>query len=310
MSYPEFVLDRIPEISQKLEIMRKYEMDEYKGKPDSKTIFHQWKKLAEVGTMDALTLQFAFLGAVDKMRRFYDEARFSSFKNYMYSITALDYQAGLNMGVNEIKDNAKIDYLSKVKGLNRAARRLPPELIHGLLVNGTTDIGYDGVPFFSASHPVGMKPGTTFSNLTSGVLSEATLNAGDIAMQAFANDRGEILGLEPNLIVISPVLKQTAKKLFKSETTTAVSTVEGAGTINTVYGEYDYIVDPLLTDVNDWYMIHNESIQPFLYYIRQAEELEFDPGDRVKRKILYWSLSNRIAVGYGLPQTAIKFVNA
>jgi phage major head subunit gpT-like protein len=305
--YAQFVRDKIDATTRELQTLQLIKWQGYIEDADSKSIFAKWALMSLIGKMGTKLKEIRWLESVDKMRLMTGEAQYTAFREESLIITAFKYQTGLQLSVDEIEDNLENDYTNQVMLMNEAAKRLSPELIHGLLINGVTDNGYDGVPFFSDAHPLGSSTGT-FDNLLVGALSETTLNAGKVAMMKFPNDRGDILGLEPNLIVIPPDLEVTLKKLLNSQYTNAVATVEGANTINTAYGAFDYIIDPLLTDTNDWYMIHTKMLKPFLHYERKAPYLEKDENERVSRDIVKWSLKYRIGVGYGWPQSAIKFV--
>lgn len=64
-----------------------------------------------------------------------------------------------------IEDGALERALEPMKALGMAVARYPEEQLTTLLANAESANGYDGVPFFSASHPVGTG---TVANLTSG----------------------------------------------------------------------------------------------------------------------------------------------
>jgi len=305
--YAQFVRDKITATNQELETLQLIDWQSYIEDATSKSIFSKWSLMSLQGKMNTLTKQIRWLESVDKMRLMTGEAKFTTFREESLTIIAKKYQTGLELSIDEIEDNLGNDYKNQVALMNIAAKRLSPELIHGLLVNGTTDVGYDGVPFFSDAHPLGSSV-ATYDNLLAGALTELNLNLGKVTMARFTNDRGDILGLEPNLIVIPPELEVTLQKLLNSQFTNAVSTVEGSGTINTAYGAFDYIIDPLLVDTNDWYMIHTKQLKPFLHYERKAPYLEYTENERVERDIVKWSLKYRVGVGYGWPQSAIKFV--
>ena len=306
----QHVLDQIPRITEELSSLLDVEMTLYKPNPKNPTIMTNWEKLVMDERMTTAEKLIRFLGSTDKLRERKDEANFFELKEYSYKIYTKDYQTGIILHVNDLLDNIAQDYQGKIQSLVGNAKRLPAELIHGLILNGDSALAYDSKAFFANDHPVSMTGGT-YDNLLSGELSEDNLNVGLNAMLQFPNDRGEIVGFYADTIVIPPALRKTAKKLINSEYTNAASTSEGSMTINTVFGDFDIIIDPLLTDTDDWYLLctNFDGQKPFIFGERQAPELLYDDTERVKRKILYWSLEYRCAVGYGHPQMAIKFVN-
>lgn len=306
----DFILDQVAEITQELKTLLGFEWTLYKPIPEDKTLLSKWENLVLKESMKTATSKLRWLGATDKLRPMKDEAKFYQFKEYDYSIDAEKYQTGIVLSVDDIEDNIEQDYMSKVQSVVGNAKRLPPELVHYLILNGTTLLGYDGVAFFSNTHPCGMSA-TTFDNLQAGTLSETTLALAREVMLQFPNDRGEIVGYYPDTIVVPPRLQITAEKIVNSTYTTAVSTSEGANTVNTMYKAWNVIVDPWLTDVDDWYVTCSNAIgiRPFIFLERYAPRFEYDDTERVTRDILKWSLKYRCGIGYGFPQTAIKFVN-
>jgi phage major head subunit gpT-like protein len=131
-------------------------------------------------------------------------------------------------------------------------------------------------------------------------------------MLRFTDDNGIALGIYPDTIVCPPEMEIVFQKIVAS-TTYITATASGvanvwAGSIKTV------IVDPWLTDVDDWYAFAvNMPLKPFVFQERQAPQFvaldkATDLPNFLRRKLLY-SAESRSNAGYGFFQQGVKTVN-
>jgi hypothetical protein len=91
----------------------------------------------------------------------------------------------------------------------------------------TAQVGGDGVPLFSASHPtVG---GVNLSNIITGNpdLSESALQTAIPQIQRMVDDRGILLDAKPVALFVAPESQFTAAKILKTEYTTITATNSG-----------------------------------------------------------------------------------
>jgi len=79
--------------------------------------------------------------------------------------------------------------------------------------------------------------------------------------------------IEPAVLVVPPELEVTAKTLVGSmayPTTGSSSPFQAnAGTVNPFKGTVDVIVNPYLTDSNDWYLFASPSVGSLKYFWRE-----------------------------------------
>jgi phage major head subunit gpT-like protein len=137
-----------------------------------------------------------------------------------------------------------------------------------------TVLGADGVVLCSASHPVNEVSDDTFSNLGTSALSYASVVATITAGQDLNDDRGN-----PMPSIFDTILVPTALRAKSIEITgmpgkpgTAdndASAIEGIRTV----------VDPYLTDTNNWWMIDSrQSNMHLLWFNRVMPGLTLDPS--------------------------------
>lgn len=89
--------------------------------------------------------------------------------------------------------------------------------ITGVVTDSSGDFIYDGKPFFATDHP--NKVGDTYSNFnSSSSLSAANLKAAYLIYTNTNNrdERGNVIALQPSIILINPALKFTAQEILNS----------------------------------------------------------------------------------------------
>jgi len=166
------------------------------------------------------------------------------------------------------------------------------------LENGTTNTSFDGVAFFSASHPSLSGSGTQ-SNFVSGgtALNAANFAAQKAAMRRLVGYDGDPLGINPNVLIVPPELEDTAN--------TIVTAAFGAsGATNIQRGQARVMVIERLSDTNDWYLMDSSlPIKPFLFQNRKSPEfvskINMNDDNVFWNKEYVWGADARAAAGYG-----------
>lgn len=150
----------------------------------------------------------------------------------------------------------------------------------------TGSVGYDGVYFFSASHP--RLDGGTADNLLNNVaLSESSLEAALIKIRKAVNERGQPVMYHPTTLLIPPELEYTAKRILKQDTIatynnpTAV-TATGNNVVarpNVLNGEIsEIIVSPYLTSTTAYFIgcAPNERYTQFYWREKPFYDADYD----------------------------------
>ena len=97
--------------------------------------------------------------------------------------------------------------------------------------------GGDSLSLCNAAHTT-TSSSTTQSNTGTYSLSNANLETVRKAMRNFTDDRGNIVVISPDLLLIPPELEETAYEITK--TPKGLDTAEG--NVNFLYGRYKYVV--------------------------------------------------------------------
>jgi phage major head subunit gpT-like protein len=156
-----------------------------------------------------------------------------------------------------IEDNL-YDSLSAryTKGLARAMAYTKQVKAAAVLNNGFTT-GYnggDGVPLFSASHP--LVSGGTNSNVpsTPADLNETSLEAAVIQIAAWTDERGLLIAAKPKKLVVPPALQFVATRLLETELRVGTNDNDINAIKNNGSVAEGYTVNNFLTDTNAWFL--------------------------------------------------------
>jgi hypothetical protein len=133
-------------------------------------------------------------------------------------------------------------------------------------------IGVDGLPLFSAVHPLfGVIAGTQ-SNIVTGALSKSTLQTACDRFWYLQNDKGVPVISKPTTLWVPYQQRWKAKELLKS----ALDPDTGNNAINTMYDEgITYKVGHFLTDPYACYLVGTEHDVRFINR-REAQFMSYD----------------------------------
>jgi hypothetical protein len=185
----------------------------------------------------------------------YDNAQEAFTARYNHETIAL----GFSLTEEAIEDNL-YDSLSAryTKALARAMAYTKQVKAAAVLNNGFTNsaqyYGGDGVPLFSASHP--LVSGGTNSNIpsTPADLNETSLEAAVIQIAQWTDERGLLIAAKPRKLVVPPSLQFVATRLLETElrvgtTDNDINALKNNGSI-----AEGYTVNNFLTDTNAWFL--------------------------------------------------------
>jgi hypothetical protein len=164
---------------------------------------------------------------------------------------------GFSLTEEAIEDNL-YDSLSAryTKALARSMSYTKQVKAAAVLNNGFTT-GYnggDGVPLFSASHP--LVSGGTNSNVpsTPSDLNETSLEAAVIQIAAWTDERGLLIAAKPKKLVVPPALQFVATRLLETELRVGTNDNDINAIKNNGSVSEGYTINHFLTDTNAWFL--------------------------------------------------------
>ncbi|MDH7603186.1 MAG: Mu-like prophage major head subunit gpT family protein [Armatimonadota bacterium] len=249
---------------------------------------------------------YAWLGAVPGVREFTDERMPLGLLEHSYTIRNKTWESSIAVERAAIEDDKYGQIRLRIQSLAREVKRHMDELVFTLLANGFSTTCYDGQYFFDTDHAAG-ESGTQ-SNKGTLPLDAAALQSAITAMMKYKDERGRLLGIVPDVLVVPPDLQWTAMELLESTYWPEEGTSTARLSSNVLRGKLDLIVSPYLTDSNNWFVLSTKGIiKPILLQLRTPVEfaaLEADSESGFMRDQYIYGVRARYNAGYGLWQTA------
>ena len=164
---------------------------------------------------------------------------------------------GFSLTEEAIEDNL-YDSLSAryTKALARSMAYTKQVKAAAVLNNGFTS-GYnggDGVPLFSASHP--LVSGGTNSNIpsTPADLNETSLEAAVIQISLWTDERSLLIAAKPRKLIVPPALQFVATRLLETELRVGTNDNDINALKNNGSIPEGYAINHFLTDTNAWFL--------------------------------------------------------
>ena len=265
-----------------------------------------WQRIATVVPSEHDTEKYAWLGSTPKVREFKDERVPAGLYQHDYSIKNKTWEASIAVDRAALEDDEYGQIRLRIQELAQEVKRHQDELVFGLLKDGFATLCHDGQYFFDTDHSEG-ESGTQ-SNKATSALSATSLQAAFTAMMKTKDDRGKVMGIIPDSLVVPPDLKWTATELLESVYAPDVVSGKTDTRRNVLSGVVDLVVSPYLTDSNDWFLLCAQRIvKPMIFQSRIPVEfaaLESNSENGFMRDQFVYGVRARYNVGYGLWQLA------
>ena len=183
----------------------------------------------------------------------YDDASESYTARYTAETVALAFAV-----TEEAMEDNLYDTFAKLraKGLARSMANTKQQKAADLYNNGFATNQGDGVPMFSAAHPV-TGTGTVTNITTAAAIAEATIEAAIIQIQKTTDDRGILVGAAAESLHIPTDLLFTADTLLNTpgSTGTANNDINAVRHLGIIPD--GFYVNRRFTDVNAWFIKTN-----------------------------------------------------
>lgn len=287
-----------------------------------------WDKMMDVRS--SVTLRELYFWLVETAQ-IYDEKqggnkRYDDLAATFYEIDNSNSGAGLVLTKNELEDNMMaspamrgmpaLDYAANwAKQIGGAGAYWPQQQMFALIAGGkTTTIGYDGVTYFNAAHPINPVAGTgagTYSNLLTALplataaniqTAAANINSAVASMRGLKQPNGKFRMLRPRVLLHDPSNLYTVNQLLDSKFFNASENVL------TRLGIEPVCADELSVEAGVWYLgaeLMPGEGGPFIFQEREPYYLTSYTADSQvelnRRKQFEWLYDGRNAAAPGHP---------
>ena len=250
---------------------------------------------------------YGWLGDLPVVQEWIGEKEYSGLKSYPYEIPNKKWATGIEVDEDEIEDDQWGMILPRVEMMAKTMLDHNMELVADFILNGDTNLAYDGQPFFAnrtVNDNLLAGTGTTLAQL------KADLGTGRTTMSRFKSDTGKLFRFTPNVIVCPPELEVSFQEVVASTSPQDAANYNSGG--KNVWSSWitSVVALPELVDTNDWYLFCSKyPLKPFIYQTRRKVRNQLDDSKVKSSGKLYYSADKRGNAGYGLPVMGIKFVN-
>lgn len=276
-----------------------------------------WDQLAlTVNTKTKIT-EHAWLGDVPGMREWKDERPIGKLTADNYRITTKRWANGLEVDEDDIEDDNLGLYQPKIGMLADKARLHKKNLLVDFLLNGfaTTKYGpgYDGVAFFSSSHPDPSGGGNMENTMTAEL---GDTNAFYDALEMFSLIRdmaGEPADYMPTHLIHGPSNLATVDALLADTLANGADNPNASRVIpiqsNKLVGDFEKY----------WFLVDlSKAVKPLIWQVRRPVQFRqvghVGAGETSYQQFLtgqlYFGCDGRYNAGYGLWQLAVGSTGA
>lgn len=113
----------------------------------------QYKQIATIVPSSSKSNTYGWLGQWPTFREWIGERVIQNLKAYGYSITNKPFESTIAVSRDDIEDDDTGIYSPLFEEMGRSSEVFPDELLLPLLDSGTSNLCYDGKPFFATDHP-------------------------------------------------------------------------------------------------------------------------------------------------------------
>ncbi len=135
--------------------------------------------------------------------------------------------------------------------------------------------GADGVGLCSTAHPASASNTATQSNEGTLALSAANLTTTALLMREFTDDRGELISVRPDTLLVPPELEELALQIVGSDRVLGNANND----ININKGRYNVVSWDYLTDSNAWFVIDSVLKSEHLVWLDRTAPEFLGEGD-------------------------------
>lgn len=246
------------------------------------------------------------------------ELQVEGLHSFQYNIQNRTFKSAIEVKRATFEDDRLGTVRPRLEQLGMEAARHPGQLLFQLFTSG--GLAFDGVAFFADTRVIGRSANVDNqiaggSDPTVAANFQAQLAAARAQMRLFQDDQGRPMNLVGNVIVIPAGLEQAVFQALNANQGSILNPAIPATADGSFQSSgYLVMVNPYLTDANDWYLLHRDGMfRPFVYQTRIAPSLEGLSNPNTEEGIIrdrfIYTARARYEVGYGDPRYAVKVTN-
>jgi phage major head subunit gpT-like protein len=263
----------------------------------------QWSKIASKTTSSSAKEIYGWLANTFGMKEVIGDVEIEDITTQDYELANKEFHDTKAVKRADLEDDKEGTYTPMFQMMGMGANRAYDEIVFARLSGGFTEKGYDGKAFFSATHPVGDKGKTTFSNLGTKKFSETNFSDALTALKTVKAANGKPWGFGQKLVLVChPKHEVTVRKVLTLQKT-------AAGADNLFYNAAEVVSSALLNNEDSWFLLEvGWPVMPIILQEREGIKITScnQPDDNyvlLNKKFLFQAYG-RYNAGYGIPAMA------
>lgn len=249
--------------------------------------------------------EYGGLGSVPGIREWLGDRQFNTLRGAKFTIENREWESSVQVKKTDIEDARLAKYGPILQELGIEAAHHPDELMFELLVNGETNLCFDGQAFFDTDHLWG-ESGTQSNDLTHVAANGTTPTAAEFrlayhaartAMFGFKRDNGKyfhrptLAPMRDLILLVSPAEELAAVEGLTKELT-------GGGDTNIVLDLPKIVAVPYLAAGKFYLLKTGGMLKPFVFQARQAPSRQMKGMDDREFKDVKFMVDARYNCGY------------
>jgi len=196
----------------------------------------------------------------------------SGSEEYDKTYTFPEYARGMKVERKLAADNLYNIINRRASGLGEAAKRSKDKLGVQIFDEAftTAPSDGDGLELCGSAHPSPIEGVSTQSNEGTTAFSATSVEATRILMRKFRGHQGELLSVEPDMLMVPLDQEETGWEIISSKGKIDSAT----NNANFHYGKYKLAVWPRLADTNNWWMFDSRVMKKSLFWFNR-EPIQF-----------------------------------
>jgi len=220
--------------------------------------------------------QYQGLGAQGLVPPFNGTVPYTDFDaGYRVDIRNYEFAQGLQIERRLVDDDQGNQIAGRAQNMADAFNQTQETDAAAIFINGFTDSGTnrmgastngaDGVALLSAAHPYSpADTGTTQANEGTLALTIDNLDTTRQNMRNFTDDAGQLMGINPDMLLVPPELERTATQLVSERAIYEPGSAQYD--VNMFSGRFRPVVWNRLTDPNAWFLIDSTLMKQHLIW--------------------------------------------
>ena len=241
---------------------------------------------------------YGFLERLPKMRKWVGPRIAQNLKEKAAIIISDPYELTLEVDRDDVEDDNLGQYAMLFEDMGESVACHPDDLTKAALQAGTTNEGFDEVPFFSALHVMGAQAAQA-NNYTGTALNATNYAAVRASMMSLVGEDGDPLDVQPGLLVVPPQLEGMGRTILNNEYLANGATNEWRNSAQLM------VLPKLANQATTWYMFDtHRAIKALIFQQRKKPKFvqktaETDDNVFFEKKFVYGA-DCRDNVGYAL----------